>query len=168
MYYGQLYVTALPDRFTSVDRRRFADNMCIVADLEYNGSVVNSDNYMVGAFVDGETRGMGTLVGGHYFITVYGQPDENVEYHVFNKAQSTFLFTEGVSPFRHIAYCNLDQPTMIELFDDDPNAISGKESKAGSQSVYDLQGRKINSQSSTDKDQLPKGLYIVNGRLVKF
>ena len=168
MYYGQSYVTALPDRFTSVDRRRFADNMCIVADLEYNGSVVNSENYMVGAFVDGETRGMGTLVGGHYFISVYGQPDENVEYHVFNKAQSAFLFTEGASPFRHIAYCNLDQPTMIELFDDDPNAISSKETTAGSQSVYDLQGRKINPQSSTDKGQLPKGIYIVNGRLVKF
>jgi hypothetical protein len=91
-----------------------------------------------------------------------------VEYHVFNKAQSAFLFTEGASPFRHIAYCNLDQPTMIELFDDDPNAISSKETTAGSQSVYDLQGRKINPQSSTDKGQLPKGIYIVNGRLVKF
>ena len=84
---------------------------------------------------------------------------------IFNKAQSAFLFTEGASPFRHIAYCNLDQPTMIELFDDDPNAISSKETTAGSQSVYDLQGRKIAIGTLSER-QLPKGVYIINNKKV--
>ena len=34
------------------------------------------------------------------------------------------------------------------------------------QSVYDLQGRKINAQSSMFNVQLPKGIYIVNGKKV--
>ena len=35
-------------------------------------------------------------------------------------------------------------------------------------SVYDLSGRKINGQRSTANGQLPKGVYIVNGRKVLF
>ena len=36
----------------------------------------------------------------------------------------------------------------------------------GKEAVYDLQGRKVNSQFSILNSQLPKGLYIVNGRKV--
>ena len=36
----------------------------------------------------------------------------------------------------------------------------------GKEAVYDLQGRKVNSQFSILHSQLPKGLYIVNGRKV--
>ena len=54
--------------------------------------------------------------------------------------------------------------------DDEPTAIASLET-ANSQSsivngVYDLQGRKINAQSSMFNAQLPKGIYINNGKKI--
>ena len=153
---------------SALDRRKYADNMCIVADIMDKDVVSNSENFVVSAVVDGETRGMGVLVDGHYFITIYGQQDESVEYQVFDNAQDTFLWVEGESVFRHTAYCNLNEPTEINLLDYDPSAVSstGNRQSTTVNNVYDLQGRKINPQSSMFNVQLPKGIYIINGRKV--
>ena len=152
---------------TAVDRRKYADNMCIVADVMDKDVVSNSDNFVVTAVVDGETRGMGVLVDGHYFITIYGQQEESVEYQVFDNAQSTYLFIDGESLFRHTAYCNLSEPTKINLLDYDPSGIASANGQSSiANDVYDLQGRKVNPQSSMFNVQLPKGIYIINGRKV--
>ena len=153
----------------TLDRRKYADNMCIVADVMDKDVVSNSDNFVVTAVVDGETRGMGVLVDGHYFITIYGQQDESVEYQVFDKAQSTDLFIDGESLFRHTAYCNLSEPTKINLLDYDPSGIaSAKGQSSISNDVYDLSGRKINAHSLllTPNSSLLKGIYIINRRKV--
>ena len=148
---------------TAVDRRKYADNMCIVADVMNEDVVANSDNFVVSAVVDGETRGMGVLVDGHYFITIYGQQDESVEYHVFDKTLNTDLDVEGEGLFKHTAYCNLAEPTQIVLIDYDPSAVgaivNGKQSTVNN--YYDLQGRKIKING-----QLPKGIFIHNGKKI--
>ena len=42
---------------------------------------------------------------------------------------------------------------------------NGKGTNVGSSTVYDMQGRKIMSGDSSNR-QLPKGLYIINGKKV--
>ena len=54
------------------------------------------------------------------------------------------------------AALNTDNATLIA----EELRVNGEESS----NIYDLSGRKINSQSSIFNSQLPKGLYIVNGK----
>ena len=86
--------------------------------------------------------------------------------------------TAVVGPER--AYFELSDPTAhvkgyaFNFGEDDVTAIAGAQTSSlngqwsivNGQSVYDLQGRKINGQSSMFNVQLPKGIYIVNGKKV--
>ena len=47
-------------------------------------------------------------------------------------------------------------------------SLTPNPSPTGEGSIYDLEGRKVgdNSQLSTRNSQLPKGIYIVNGKKV--
>ena len=58
--------------------------------------------------------------------------------------------------------------TTIQLQPDTPTGIDNSEQRTenNGQSVYDLQGRKVNGQSSMVNGQLPKGIYIIRGRKV--
>ena len=42
--------------------------------------------------------------------------------------------------------------------------VKGQQSTANNSAIYDLQGRRMNSQFSILNSQLPKGLYIMNGK----
>ena len=86
--------------------------------------------------------------------------------------------TAVVGPER--AYFELSDPNAhvkgyaFNFGEDDVTAIAGAQTSSlngqwsivNAQSVYDLQGRKINAQSSMFNVQLPKGIYIVNGKKV--
>ena len=58
--------------------------------------------------------------------------------------------------------------TTIQLQPDTPTGIDNSEQRTenNGQSVYDLQGRKVNRQWSMVNGQLPKGIYIIRGRKV--
>ena len=159
--------TALPERFGEVDRRQYADNMCIIADIIDDDMVTNFEKYQVGAFIDEETRGMAELVAGHYFITVYGQQNDHIIFNIYDQAQSKFLYNSGGVVFLRRGYCYLDEPTEIRILDYDPTGIGrlnggGEGSSsltAHPSSVYDLQGRRM-----PEGRQLPQGVYIRNGK----
>ena len=166
-------VTALPERFTEVDRRRFADNMCIIADIVDNDMVTNFEKYQLGAFIEGETRGMAELVDGHYFITVYGRQSEHIGFNIYDKAQSKFLYNNGGAIFLRRGYCYLDEPTEIKILDYDPTGINLMHNEEcimhnDPSSVYDLQGRKVadNPSSFIANPSSKKGIYIVNGKKI--
>ena len=166
-------VTALPERFDEVDRRQFADNMCIIADIIDDDMVTNFEKYQLGAFVDEETRGMAELVAGHYFITVYGQQNDHITFNIYDQAQSKFLYNSGGVIFRRRGYCYLDDPTVIRILDYDPTGINLMHNEEcimhnDPSSVYDLQGRKVadNPSSFIANPSSKKGIYIVNGKKI--
>lgn len=151
----------------AVPRRTYADNMCVVADVTENEVLRNGDRYTVGAFVNDECRGVSALVGGKYFLTVYGSPAETVEYHVYNNEQNGFVTTEGSTSFSEYILCSLNSPTEVRIEDTltDIDTVSDGQRGRDAAFVYDLQGRRW-PLWRLEKKRLPKGVYVRDGRRI--
>ena len=151
-----------------VPRRLFADNMCIVADIDDNGVVSNNERYAIGAFVGGGCRGVAQLVNGKYFIVLYGSDQEQMDFHVFDNSKHEFVETEGSALFSAAAPCILTEPTVVRITAT-PTSINSltpapSPTGEGSGNIYTLDGRKVANSTSTGR--LPRGVYIVNGKKV--
>jgi len=82
----------------------------------------------------------------------------------------TYLVVPWEDPYSQVASRGIADKREIVL-QDNPNGIAEvKNERVKSEKyddvIYDLSGRKINSQFSIFNSQFPKGLYIVNGRKV--
>ena len=150
----------------TVPRRDYADNMCVVANVTDGSVVCNFDKYIVGAFCGDECRGISELVDGKYFITIYGTENDGVEYSVFDNSKSQYVETQGGSIFDRSFISNLNLPTEIIITEPDGIGILTPDAALkGNESIYDLQGRKYSS-VKLERGQLPKGIYIINGKKV--
>ena len=61
-------------------KHNYPNIMCVIADLYLNDELINEDNYSLVAYSGEEYRGMGELVNGKWFISVYGIGDEDITY----------------------------------------------------------------------------------------
>ncbi|MBR0045296.1 MAG: hypothetical protein IJP75_00180 [Bacteroidaceae bacterium] len=151
-------VTTLPEE---VDRRKYANNMCIIADVKNNGMLDNSEGYIIGAFVGDECRGISQLVNSKYFITIYGDENEEVNYHVFDSIKRDYLETQGGSSFDQKATASMKEP--IEVLIENATGIGNVAESDGRfvRGTYNLAGQRVNASY--------KGVVIRNGkkRLVK-
>jgi hypothetical protein len=121
---------------------------------------------MVGAFSGDECRGISELVDGKYFITIYGTDNDGVEYNVFDNSKSQYVETEGGTIFDRTFISNLKIPTEIIITEPDGiGSLTPDAALKGNESIYDLQGRKYSS-VKLERGQLPKGIYIINGKKV--
>jgi hypothetical protein len=121
---------------------------------------------MVGAFSGDECRGISELVDGKYFITIYGTENDGVEYSVFDNSKSQYVETEGGTIFDRTFIGNLKLPTEIIITEPDGiGSLNPDSTSKGNDSIYDLQGRKYSS-VKLERGQLPKGIYIINGKKV--
>ena len=151
----------------AIPRRDYADNMCIVANISDGDVVCNFEKYIIGAFADNTCRGISELVDGKYFITVYGTDNDRIEYNVFDNSKSMFVDTEGNTIFDRAFICNLKLPTEIIITEPDGiGSLNPDSTSKGNDSIYDLQGRKVGNRSQILDSQLPKGIYIINGKKV--
>ena len=107
---GSDVATLLPD---ATNRRQYANNMCVVADVKRDKTVLNSENYIIASFVGDECRGISSLVGDKYFITVYGNSGGLVNYQVFDNSQGDYVNTQCVTLFNEKASVNLNAPTEV-------------------------------------------------------
>ena len=107
---GSDVATLLPD---AANRRQYANNMCVVADVKRDKTVLNSENYIIASFVGDECRGISSLVGDKYFITVYGNSGGLVNYQVFDNSQGDYVNTQCVTLFNEKASVNLNAPTEV-------------------------------------------------------
>ena len=64
------------------DHSRFMNNMAVIAKLE---DMDNPDDYVVGAFVNGECRGEGNVRDGKVYLTVHCEGGEQVNFKLYNK-----------------------------------------------------------------------------------
>jgi hypothetical protein len=106
--------------------------------------------------------GLPVLFQGNVSIT---ESDKKVNAGTFAETENgyiydgtSFVFAERISPFTYV----WDEPNGIDNVNVNGNVNFNRNHDA----VYDLSGRKINSQHSTLNSQLNKGIYIVNGKKV--
>ena len=156
-------------QMTVADRRAFADNMCVIADIvNSDDAVKNADRYTVGAFVGDDCRGVSSLVDGCYFITVYGQQGDNVAYEVYDTQKQQYIEAQGETIFSASAKCSLALPAEILI--DEPDAVSVVNEGSGQHhdgAVHDLQGRTVSTSATPSAiRRLKKGIYIHGSRKV--
>lgn len=142
------------------DKRKYPNVMGTVIRLCKNGVAINTDEWLVGAFCGDECRGVAEPVSDVLMMNVYGRGSEQIVFRVIHRESGELVGVSGQETFRtdllgtmqHPYELNIGQLTGIKEIDisriDDP------------QSIYDLQGRKIeNGQSVNGK--LNRGVYIV-------
>lgn len=137
------------------DKHAFADHMCMIASM----NIDNPDNYLVGAYVNGECRGYGEFVNGKtLFINVAGKAGEKVSFQLYNKFNG-----EMTDISETVSYANIlgSMKSPVKL---SSPAVSGIEEVSLTpalslrEGVYNLQGVKVNENY--------KGVVIVNGKKV--
>ena len=151
------------DQYSEVwqtDKRKYPNVMGTVIRLCKNGEAVNADEWLVGAFCGDECRGVAEPVSDVLMMNVYGRGNEQIVFRVIHRESGELVGVSGQEAFRTDLLGTMQQPyelnigqlTGIKEIDnlriDDP------------QSIYDLQGRKIDNGQSVN-GKLNRGVYIV-------
>ena len=140
------------------DTHAYPNVMCVTADL-YNKDVkVGAGEYLVGAFVDGECRGVGEYVGNTLFLSVHGDKNVevtllamNTESGVVYDITEKIVFTQDVVGSVSMPYpLHLGNPTGISHITMD---------NSGFKSIHNILGQKV---KSIDRG----GVYIIDGKKV--
>ncbi len=100
----------------SYDKRKYSDNMNIVARLYSGGDLLDPADYAIGAFVEDECRGTSVEVSGYQFITIHGESsEETVTFKAINiSTQEEYLVTESVN-FSNSIMGNLNSSLSLHL-----------------------------------------------------
>ena len=133
------------------DAGAFADNMAVVARIE---GLENTENYSIGAFVNGECRGEGSVVSnGRMMISVAGTAGEKVSFRIYNKATGEFAdVAETVKYAQTLG--SLKAPLALTVPEVTGISSVVAADKVQTEGIYDMNGRRINSMTQS-------GVYVV-------
>ena len=152
-----------------VDVHKYADMMCIIANI-YQGDYMESGNpdWIVGAFVGDECRGVGRFIGDEVYLPVRGQEGEELTITLISLTQECGSDMKEHPTFTADVAGSVADPVRFSF--SDPDGLMSEELRMKNEesagAIYDLSGRRINSQLSPVNCQLPKGVYIINGKKV--
>lgn len=133
------------------DAGAFADNMAVVARIE---GLENPENYSIGAFVNGECRGEGSVVSnGRMMISVAGTAGEKVSFRIYNKATGEFAdVAETVKYAQTLG--SLKAPLALTVPEVTGISSVVATDKVQTEGIYDMNGRRVNSMTQS-------GVYVV-------
>ena len=106
-----------------------------------------------------------------YFLNLVGDINEGsaqVTEEQLKNGEVCELLNAGQETAQWTQAANNPVPFVAAEDDEDGIADVNVNDNANDGAIYDLSGRKVNSQSSTLNSQLKKGVYIVNGKKVLF
>ncbi len=141
----------LEKKVWNYDAGAFADNMAVVARIE---GLENPENYSIGAFVNGECRGEGSVVSkGRMMISVAGIAGEKVTFRLYNKVTGEFAdVAETVKYAQTLG--SLKAPLALTVPEVTGISSVVATDKVQAEGVYDMNGRRVNSMTQS-------GVYVV-------
>ena len=144
----------IPEDWT-VDKHHYPNIMGIVAELNRNGQKEDADDWTVGAFAGEECRGVAQNVNGRLMMNVYGQGGEQIVFRAMYRESGEVVTISEQEAFRADLLGSVSEPYQLTIgtvtgIVDNERMRSGENEER----TYDLQGRRVNSQTS-------KGIYIV-------
>ena len=146
-----------------VDARMYPSTLNVIAVLDGEGVEV-SDDCQVYAFVDNECRGVGRIINGKYFITVYGDEAATVKFLVKNMRTGLDYEAEGTLTFSEDVVGSVKEPMVLAMT---PSAIRQIFDNARRYKVYSVEGVMVKDGITADKfSELPRGIYIIDGQKV--
>ena len=138
------------------DLHAYPNVMCVTADLYVKDVKAVAGEYLVGAFVDGECRGVGQYVDNTLFLSVHG--DKNVEVTLLamdNESGVVYDITEKLM-FTSDVVGSVSMPYPLHL--GSPTGISNiMMDNSGFKSIHNVLGQKV---KSIDRG----GVFIIDGR----
>lgn len=148
-----------------MDIYAYPNTMNVTARLYQNGMELTGNEYVIYAISDDEIRGVGEYVGSNYYLTVYGDQSVDINFLVEDtRTGETFWANEKLT-FHDDVVGSRRQPFTISI--SEATGIVGVENgMLNDCSVYDIEGRKINTHSSSFNVRFKKGIYIINGRKI--
>lgn len=141
----------LEKKVWNYDAGAFADNMAVVARIE---GLENPENYSIGAFVNGECRGEGSVVSkGRMMISVAGTAGEKVTFRLYNKVTGEFAdVAETVKYAQTLG--SLKAPLALTVPEVTGISSVVATDKVQAEGIYDMNGRRVNSMTQS-------GVYVV-------
>ena len=142
---------------TLISRPRPSSVACKDVNL---GCLEEGENYNPGGnvFIDNGNNGELYDLYNNSTLTVYAQNNTwNVSEQTEEQIESVIFHKHDNPKLGEVIFMPAANTTGIDFVQRSTNNV---------QRIYDLQGRKINSQFSILNSQLKKGLYIVNGKKV--
>lgn len=132
------FTHSVVDDILEYDVHAFADNMSMVAEVK---GLDNPEDYTIGAFVDDECRGRGSMaVDGKMFISAVGTSGEDVTFRLVNNRTGQITSLEGTVSFGQIKG-SLRAPVMLSI--PTPTGVNSVNGTKVSNEAYDLSGRRI-------------------------
>ena len=126
------------DNILQYDVHAFADNMSMVAEIQ---DLENPEDYTLGAFVDDECRGRGSVaVDGKMFVSAVGTSGEYVTFKLVNNHTGKVIPVDGTVSFSQM------QGTLrapVKLHTSIATGIDKTEGSVQTTEAYDLSGRRI-------------------------
>ena len=139
----------------TIDHRRFADNMSMIA---YVGGFDDNSHIILYAFCGNECRGRGVAVDDRQFITIHGERGERFTFRAYDELTGQYYDVIGSRAFTTVSgsYAN-----PVPLYAGNTTSIEAINGKAvANDDVYDLQGRRMGN------GNLKKGIYVQQGKKV--
>ena len=146
-----------------VNQHGYADMMCIIANLVHHDFTYSDPDWIVGAFVDDECRGVGRFIGDNLYLPVRGMEGETLTITVVSLTEEAGSDVKEHPAFVADVVGTVTEPLLLTMSDPDAVKSINPTLSEGEGAIYDLSGRKVaNGQLSNGK--LPKGIYLINGK----
>lgn len=138
----------------STDKHSYPDVMGFVADLYQNDSRANYDDYVVGAFCNGECRGIAKMSDGHLMMNVYGENGDVIKFRALHCESGEVLTIAEKEIMRTDVIGSIHQPYDLHIGRNTGIVTNENPHKTHRVEFYDMQGRRI------DNSQIKKGVYL--------
>ena len=147
-----------------VNVHKYADMMCIIANVYEVDTPVGREDWVVGAFVGDECRGIGHFIGNELILPVRGKEGDELTFTLLSLTVDLGSDLKEHPTFTADAVGTMVEPLRLSFSEADAiHSVNGSGQQPEG-AVYDLTGRRVNYQLSTINYQLKKGIYIINGK----
>ena len=136
-----------------------ADMMCIIANLLDGDDIESNADWVVGAFVGDECRGIGRFIGDELFLPVRGKEGEDIIISVVSLSNGAGSDVREHPAFVADAVGTVAEPLPLTLAD--PDAVSRIPAAAATDaSAFNLMGQRIRLSAAK------QGIFIIGGQKV--
>ena len=142
----------------SVNQHGYADMMCIIATIEDEGYTVGNSDWIAGAFVNDECRGVGRFIGSELFLPVRGEVGDEITITIVSLSDDAGSDVKEHPAFVADMLGTVAEPVVFTLTD--PTGIESLTPalSIGEGAIYNVAGQRLS--------KMQKGINIVNGKKI--
>ena len=145
-----------------LDVHKYPDMMCIIANVYLDNTQLSGSDWLVGAFVGDECRGIARFTGDVIYLPVRGQEGEQLSLQIISLSAEAGGDVNEHPDFQTDVVGTQEDPLRLTLFPsdillhmDDVNNDGEREKGAA---IYNVAGQRLN--------KVQKGVNIINGRKI--